>query len=106
MRAKEFTINVPINIKINGAGDPEIDMPGQKQDAPETPELDQNPVMVSRLQQELELKKAEAGKASPVLSKITVDDELGQEEPPQEEPAIDTEVDNELLSRIKALISH
>ena len=24
MRAKEFTINVPINIKINGDGDPEI----------------------------------------------------------------------------------
>jgi hypothetical protein len=103
MRAKEFTINVPINIKINGDGDPEIDMPGQAE--PETPELHQNPVMVSPLQQELELKKAEAGKDSPVLDKITVDDELGQEEPPQEEPANNTEVDDELLARIKALIS-
>lgn len=27
MRAREFTINVPITIKINGDGDPEIDMP-------------------------------------------------------------------------------
>jgi hypothetical protein len=100
MRAKEFTINVPINIKINGDGDPEIDMPGQKTDTPDTPELDQNPVMVSPLQQELELKKAEAGKESPVFDKITVDDELGQEEPDQ-----DREVDDQLLNRIKALIS-
>jgi len=28
MRAREFTINVPINIKINGDGDPEIDVAG------------------------------------------------------------------------------
>ena len=27
MKAREFTINVPINIKINGDGDPSIDMP-------------------------------------------------------------------------------
>lgn len=26
MRAREFTINVPITIKINGDGDPEIEM--------------------------------------------------------------------------------
>lgn len=100
MRAREFTINVPINIKINGEGDPEIDMLGQKTDVSDTPELDQNPVMVSPLQQELELKKAEAGKDSPVFDKITVDDELGQEEPEN-----NTEVDDELLARIKSLIS-
>lgn len=100
MRAREFTINVPINIKINGEGDPEIDMLGQKTDVSDTPELDQNPVMVSPLQQELELKKAEAGKDSPVFDKITVDDELGQEEPEN-----NTEVDDEFLARIKSLIS-
>ena len=30
MKAREFTINVPINIKINGDGDPEIDVAGEK----------------------------------------------------------------------------
>jgi hypothetical protein len=102
MRAKEFTINVPINIKINGDGDPEIDMPTQ--DEPETPELLQNPVMVSPLQQELELAKAAHGKDTHVIDKITLDDDLGQE--PAEEPIQDREVDDELLNRIKALISH
>ena len=29
MKAREFTINVPINIKINGDGDPEIDVAGE-----------------------------------------------------------------------------
>lgn len=75
MRAREFTINVPITIKINGDNEPEIDMPGQK----ENPELQQNPVMVAPLQQELELAKAEQGKESPVIDKITADDEIGSE---------------------------
>jgi hypothetical protein len=30
MRAREFVINVPITIKINGDGDPEIDMDGKE----------------------------------------------------------------------------
>jgi hypothetical protein len=101
MRAKEFTINVPINIKINGDGDPEIDMPGQTE--PETPELLQNPVMVSPLQQELELAKAAQGKDTHVINNIIQDDDLGQE--PAEQPDQDKEVDDELLNRIKALIS-
>tara|TARA_B100000424_G_scaffold223059_1_gene182466 strand:+ start:2412 stop:2636 length:225 start_codon:yes stop_codon:yes gene_type:complete len=58
MRAKEFTINVPINIKINGDGDPEIDVAGEPQ-----PE-DAEPVFISPQQQELELKKSEQGKKS------------------------------------------
>ena len=61
MRAREFTINVPINIKINGDGDPEIDMPGA-QDEPEAD--DAPPVFVSPQQQEIELKKKELGKPS------------------------------------------
>jgi hypothetical protein len=35
MRAKEFTINVPINIKINGDGDPEIDVAGNGLEEPD-----------------------------------------------------------------------
>jgi hypothetical protein len=80
MRAKEFTINVPINIKINGDGDPEIDVAGNGSDSAEP---DENPVFVSPLQQELELKKAAVGKDSAVIDKITAPDDIG-EEPPDE----------------------
>ena len=51
MKAREFTINVPINIKINGDGDPEIDMPNANEPQPGQDELDPNPVMVPPLQQ-------------------------------------------------------
>jgi len=74
MRAKEFTINVPINIKINGDGDPEIDVAGQEPDADDAPD-----VMMSPQQQELELKKGELGKKSIALAQITdepEDDEI------------------------------
>ena len=55
MRAREFTINIPINIRINGDGEPEIDM---GQDAPIDPsEPKQDPVMVPPLQQQIELQK-------------------------------------------------
>ena len=67
MRAREFTINVPITIKINGDGDPEIDMPGA-QDEP-----DDDPVFVSPQQQEIELKKAELGKQSPIANQLLDD---------------------------------
>lgn len=73
MRAKEFVINVPITIKINGDGDPEIDMSGR--DQPKDPrDLDPNPVMVPPLQQALELEKADAGKESPVINALTQDE--------------------------------
>ncbi len=39
----------------------------------------QNPVFVSPLQQELELAKADQGKESPVIDKITADDNIGAE---------------------------
>jgi len=67
MRAREFTINVPITIKINGDGDPEIDLPGA-QDEP-----DDDPVFVSPQQQEIELKKAELGKQSPIANQLLDD---------------------------------
>jgi hypothetical protein len=75
MRAKEFTINVPINIKINGDGDPEI----EAGDRSNSSEPDENPIFVSPLQQELELKKAEAGKDSAVIDKITEPEDVGEE---------------------------
>jgi hypothetical protein len=73
MRAREFTINVPITIKINGDGDPEIDMPGQEEPK-DADELDPNPVMISPLQQDLELRKAAAGKTSPAIKDLTQDE--------------------------------
>lgn len=75
MRAKEFTINVPINIKINGDGDPEIDVAGKDDSEP-----DENPIFVSPLQQELELKKAAVGKDSAVIDKITAPEDIGSED--------------------------
>tara|TARA_Y100000114_G_C11634142_1_gene265883 strand:- start:219 stop:446 length:228 start_codon:yes stop_codon:yes gene_type:complete len=73
MRAKEFTINVPINIKINGDGDPEIDVAGSEP----KPE-DADPVFVGPQQQELELQKADRGKKSIVSAQITDDAEDGE----------------------------
>lgn len=74
MRAREFVINVPITIKINGDGDPEIDMPGTEEEPKDPSDLDPNPVMVTPLQQDIELKKAEAGKVSPIIKDLTQDE--------------------------------
>lgn len=83
MRAHEFTINIPINIKINGDGQPEISVDQQDSaDNNNGEELDQNPVMVSPLQQEHELKKASLGKKSPVIDKLTADEDIGEEPTP------------------------
>ena len=96
MRAKEFVINVPINIKIDGDGTPdlgEIDEPQSDPSAqsipvtkklPPKPEnkLDLQPMMVPPLQQELELKKAAIGKSSPVIQKLAQD----EVEAPESEP--------------------
>jgi hypothetical protein len=72
MRAREFTINVPITIKINGDDDPEIEMdnlpdPDSKQD-----------VMMSPQQQELELRKAELGKPTVASQKLLEPPEPGE----------------------------
>jgi len=72
MRAREFTINIPINIRINGDGEPEIDM---GQDTPIDPSVPkQDPVMVPPLQQQLELQKADVGKISPIIKDLTQDE--------------------------------
>lgn len=91
MRAKEFTINVPITISINGDDEPVINA-GQ-QDA-DSDEMDQNPVMVSPLQQQIELQKAQLGKESPVIDQLTQDTPDIGEKPSH---------DDQLLNRIRAL---
>ena len=75
MKAREFTINVPINIKINSDGDPEVDVAGEnpEEQQPGQDVLDPNPVMVPPLQQNIELKKAALGKEGDVVDKITQD---------------------------------
>lgn len=103
MRAKEFTINVPITISINGDEDPVVS--AGEQDVDGEPELQQNPVMVPPLQQSLELTKAAAGKDSPVIDKITQDTpDQGSEEEPEEIGAEHNDADTQLLQRLKALI--
>lgn len=93
MRAREFTINVPITISINGDDDPVISTPNQDQE--DDQELQQNPVMVSPQQQELEMKKAELGKDSPVIDKLTQDHTVGEEPPAQDD----------ILQRLKSLVA-
>lgn len=48
----------------------------ESNDAPpkDPEEKDPNPVMVPPLQQDIELKKAEAGKESPIINKLTQDE--------------------------------
>ena len=77
MRIDEITINIPITIDLDG-DKPRVNVAGK--DATDDEELDQNPVMMNPLQQELELKKAEQGKQSPSIDKMLDDDDEGDEE--------------------------
>jgi len=81
MRAREFltedsdpksvTINIPITITIPaGGGMPSVGTVA----APRGETLPESPVYVSPLQQELELKKQQGGKASRVINQILRDD--------------------------------
>ena len=81
MRINEITINIPITIDLDG-DKPRVNVAGK--DAIDDDELDQNPVMVSPQQQELELKKAEQGKDSPVIDKMLDDDDEGEDVTDQE----------------------
>jgi hypothetical protein len=73
MRAREFVINIPLTIRINGADSSDLDM--QATEAKDPSELDPNPTMVPPLQQAIELKKANAGKESPVIAELIRDEE-------------------------------
>jgi hypothetical protein len=77
VRAKEFTINIPITITLNGDDEPVVNAPQQDAD-----DVDSNPVFVPPLQQHLELAKADQGKESPVIDKLTAPDNVGAEEDP------------------------
>jgi hypothetical protein len=99
MRAKEFTINIPIHITLNGDGEPEI---STGQETTPVDQLDQNPVMVPPLQQGIELAKASLGKNSPVIDKITSDHPNIGDEPPADAIQNTDSID---LERIKQLIS-
>ena len=72
MRAREFVINIPINIKINGDGEPEIST-GQENDESEN-DTDVG-AFVPPLQQKIELMKATAGKQSKVISQLIADED-------------------------------
>lgn len=75
MRAREFTINIPITISLNGDGDPEVEMPNQF-DGQEP--LDQEEVaanFIPPLQQKIELMKNAAGKEGDLIKQITADDD-------------------------------
>ena len=82
MRIDEITINIPITIDLDGVK-PRVNVAGK--DATDDDELDQNPVMVSPQQQELELKKEEQGKDSPVIDKMLDDDDEGEDTTDQED---------------------
>ena len=81
----EITINIPITIDLDGVK-PRVNVAGK--DA-EGDELDQNPIMVSPLQQELELKKSEQGKNSPAIDKMLDDESQGDEEDTDQDDNID-----------------
>ena len=55
MRAKEFTINIPINIKIDGEGEPQVSTDTQE------PVDDNVGTFIPPLQQKIELLKKSAG---------------------------------------------
>jgi hypothetical protein len=83
MRIDEITINIPISIDLDGAT-PRVNVAG-KSATGDDEELDQNPVMVSPLQQDLELRKAELGKKSPSIDKILDNDNIGDDEDTDQE---------------------
>ena len=85
MRIDEITINIPITIDL-GDIEPKVKVAGKDADGDEK---DQNPVMISPLQQELELKKSEQGKHSPVIDKILDDESQGDEEATDQVDGID-----------------
>ena len=70
MRAREFIINVPITIKINGDGDPEINMNDVDDEEVNNPKT-----FVPPLQQKIELMKHAAGKESRIIDQIVSGDD-------------------------------
>lgn len=75
MRAREFTINIPINIKINGEGEPEIETPNQFDGQQPLDQEEVSTNFIPPLQQKIELMKNAAGKGGDLIRQITADDD-------------------------------
>jgi hypothetical protein len=65
MRAKEFVINIPIHVTINGDGSVDVKQPVDDQNAEEKQDI-----MVPPPQQEIEIAKAGLGKTSTVIDQL------------------------------------
>lgn len=90
MRIDEITINIPIKIDLDGET-PRVNVAGKdaSDDDNDSDKLDQNPVMISPQQQELELKKSEQGKESPSIDKMLDNDDEGDEDTTDQDDDID-----------------
>jgi len=76
MRAREFTINIPVHITINGDGDPVVS------NEPSEPVDDNTGTFMPPLQQKMELLKKSTG----VKSKFDADADETEDSPPQQSP--------------------
>jgi hypothetical protein len=76
MRYREFSINIPINIRFGDNG--EIDIETDEKD------IEDKEIMVPPLQQKLELAKAGLGKQSRVANELLQDDFLDENNSNQE----------------------
>ena len=71
MRAREFVINIPIHVTINGDGEPEVNMADVDDNEPK--------LMMTPQQQELELAKAQLGKQSPAIDQLLQNESVDPE---------------------------
>ena len=102
MRATDFIterdikVEIPINITIpQDGGDPKVSVADKDKSLGDETEAEK--VMVSPLQQEVELAKAAQGKHSPVIDELTDDDEeVGAED--------DVNEQTDELAQFKALL--
>jgi hypothetical protein len=114
MRAQDFLterdikVEIPINITIpQDGGDPKISVADKDKSPGDETEAEK--VMVSPLQQEIEMAKAEQGKNSPVIDKLTDDDETvgsGKNKPKEAgAAAYGVYGEDQELEHLKALLS-
>jgi len=73
VRAKEFVINVPINITISGDG--EMAVSGANPTAADDTDAQDQDTWVPPLQQKIELAKAALGKESSVIDQLVSDED-------------------------------
>jgi len=107
MRAQDFLtersikVSIPINITIpQDGGDPKVSVADQT----EKDDSEAEKVMVSPLQQEIEMAKAAQGKESPVIDELTDDDEEVGEEDEDKRMYDEAEELSQLKSILKELV--